>query len=123
MNMYLPPDMAAKMNAAMSVQPLHGKPISHWLSGDAAFSALKKAVDELTSTAPKDYDIVIQAFDLTVRKVRFIKPHIFLFSGVTDEGHDASVVCHFTQLVARVVFFPKRGPSRVITGFAQNDDV
>ena len=35
------------------------------------------------------------------------------------DGNQAGIVCHFTQLVARVVYLPKRGPSRVITGFAK----
>lgn len=31
-------------------------PLSHWLSGDATFVALKKAVDELVASATEDYD-------------------------------------------------------------------
>ena len=45
-------------------------PISHWLSGDAAFVALKQAVDELVACAPKDHDVLIQAFNISVREIR-----------------------------------------------------
>ncbi|MCF6154735.1 MAG: hypothetical protein E3K36_05680 [Candidatus Brocadia sp.] len=48
-------------------------PISHWLSGDAAFVPLKQAVDELVACAPKDYDVHIQAFNITVREIRYIR--------------------------------------------------
>ncbi len=88
-------------------------------SGAATFTALKDAVEELTRTAPKDCDILIRAYDLTVREIRFVEPHAFIFSGVTDDGHDAREVIHFSQLHARVIYRPKDGPNRVIIGFAQ----
>ena len=53
-------------------------PISHWLSGDAAFVALKQAVDELVACAPKDHDVLIQAFNISVREIRYIESHTFL---------------------------------------------
>lgn len=96
-------------------------PISHWLSGDAAFSALKEAVDELTHTAPEDHDVLIQAFNISVVKVRYIEPHTFILSGFNYEGHDTSVVVHFSQLVAHIVYLPKRKEVRVVTGFARDE--
>jgi hypothetical protein len=57
-----------------------------------------------------------------VLEARYIEPHTFLFKGVGQDGNRAGIVCHFTQIVARVVYLPKRGPSRVITGFAKTND-
>jgi hypothetical protein len=53
-----------------------------------------------------------------VLEARYIEPHTFLFQGVGQDGNRAGIVCHFTQVVAKVVYLPRRGPSRVITGFA-----
>ena len=92
-------------------------PLSHWLSGEAAFSALKDAVEELKSAAPKDHDVLIKAFDVAVVEVRYVEPHTLLFRGFDQEGHDTAVVVHFSQLVAHVVFLPKKGTDRVVTGF------
>ena len=89
------------------------------LSGDATLLALQSAVDYLVGSAPKEHDVVIVYHDLIVEKVRFIEPHAFLFEGVTQDGHHAGEVLHFTQMTVRVVHIPKRGPSRVITGFAK----
>lgn len=94
-------------------------PLPHWLTGNATFTVLKQAIDELEKKAPQDCDVVIAAFNLMVLEVRFIEPHTFIFYGITDDGKQASAVFHFTQLVAHVVYQPKRGPNRVITGFAQ----
>jgi len=94
-------------------------PLSHWLSGDAAFTALKEAVDELVATAPKDNDVLVQAFDIAVIKIRYIEPHTFLFSGFNQEGHHTAVVAHFSQLVAHIVYLPKQGNERIITGFSR----
>ena len=92
--------------------------LSPYLSGESAFEALKYAVEELTSTARKDCDVLVQAFDLTVLKVGYAKPHTLLFRGLDHEGNGAFVVCHFSQLLARVVYLPKAGSKRRITGFA-----
>jgi hypothetical protein len=89
------------------------------LSGDATLVALKSAVDYLVSSVPEGHDVVILYHDLIVEKVRFIEPHAFLFEGVTQDGHRAGEVVHFTQMAVRVVHIPQRGPSRVITGFAK----
>jgi len=88
------------------------------MSGAATFAALKEAVQYLVGAAPKDHDVVIQAFNIVVVEVRFIQPHTFLFRGFDPEGHPTSVVVHYSQVAARVVYLPKRGPERVITGFA-----
>jgi hypothetical protein len=90
----------------------------HLLSGAATFAALKEAVDDLAAAAPKDHDVLIQAFNIGVVEVRFLQPHTFLFRGFDQEGNHTFVVVHFSQMVARVVYLPKRGPERVITGFA-----
>src|SRR4030042_5971435 len=95
------------------------KPISHWLSGEAAFSALKKAVDELASCAPEDHDIIVEAFDLSVREIRYIDPHTLLFRGIDHQGNDSFVICHYSQLLAHVVYMPKKGRERIITGFSR----
>lgn len=95
------------------------KPLSHWLSGEAAFVALKDAVDELASTAPEDHDVIVEAFDLSVGEIIYIEPHTLLFRGFDHEGNNSFVLCHFSQLIARVVYKPKRGPERIITGFSQ----
>ncbi len=93
-------------------------PLSHFLSGEAAFKALRKEVEALVKLAPTDHDVLIEAFGILVRDVRFIKPHTLLFRGVSGAGHETSVIIHFTQLVAHIVYMPKKGPERVITGFA-----
>ena len=88
------------------------------MSGDATFAALKAAVAHLVSTAPKDHDVVIYAFDIYVVQVHFIQPHTFLFQGFDQNRNPASVVVHYSQMAARVVYLPKQGPKRGITGFA-----
>ena len=118
MSFSIPPDIAEKMTIATQPMRLLPNPIPDLLSGSAAFVALKQAVEELTRSAPEDCDVVIRAFDLFVSEVRFIKPHTLLFRGLTDDGHDATVVCHFSQLVARVIYRPRRGATRVVTGFS-----
>jgi hypothetical protein len=94
-------------------------PLSYWLSGDAAFVALKKAVDELVASAPEDYDVLVQAFNISVRKISYIEPHTFLFSGFNQEGHHTAVVAHYSQVVAHIVYLPKQGSERIITGFSR----
>jgi len=93
------------------------KNISHLLTGEATLYALKKAVDELKRLAPKDHDVLIKAFDIAVTEVKYIKPHTLLLIGLNDEGQNTSVVCHFSQLVAHVVYTPKKSEERVITEF------
>lgn len=92
--------------------------LRHLMSGAATFAALKEAVDYLAGAAPKDHDVLIQAFNIGVVEVRFLQPHTFLFRGFDQEGNHTFVVVHFSQMVARVVYLPKRGPERVVTGFA-----
>ena len=90
------------------------------LSGDATFSALNQAVEALSNAAPKDHDVLIHAFNISVTHVRYIEPHTFIFEGFDSENHPAFVTFHFSQLVAHVIYIPKRGPKRVITGFAHS---
>ncbi len=89
------------------------------LSGKSSFIALKQAVDELAGSAPHDHDVIIEAFNLAVSKVVYIEPHTLVFRGQNQQGHNASVICHFSQLIARVVYRPKRGDARIVTGFSQ----
>src|ERR1041385_6221640 len=75
-------------------------PLSHWLSGDAAFRALKVEIALLSSKAPKDHDVLIQAFGIRVTHVTYAEPHILVLRGFDQGGHHTSVVAHFSQLVA-----------------------
>lgn len=77
------------------------------------------AVDELVACAPKDHAVLIQAFNITAREIRYIEPHTFLFSGFNHEGHHTAVVAHYSQVVAHIVYLPKQGSERVITGFSR----
>jgi len=89
------------------------------LSGESAFIALKQAVDELARSAPPDHDVLIEAFNLAVREVVYIEPHTLLFRGINQEGNDSFVISHFSQLIARVIYRPKIGDARIVTGFSQ----
>lgn len=88
------------------------------LSGEATWFGLIQSIDELKCVAPEDHDVVIQVDDVVVLKAYFLAPHSFRFEGIDQRGHRTGVVIHFSQLRARVVYYPKRGPTRVITGFA-----
>jgi hypothetical protein len=92
------------------------------LSGQATFIAMKRAVDEFQSRAPQNHDVLIQVDDIIVTEAQFIKPHTFLFEGLDEDGHRAGIVCHFTQVKARILYRPQRETdriiSRVIQGFA-----
>ena len=88
------------------------------LSGDAAFTALQRAINDLSKSAPADHDVVLWAFNLTVTNVRYVEPHTLIFEGFDSENHTAFAACHFSQLVAHVIYVPRRGPERIITGFS-----
>jgi hypothetical protein len=107
-------EAAQRMRAAVDAQVL----LPHLLSGDATWTALRMAVDDLVSRAPQDHDVLLQVFDLAVHEAQFIEPHTFLFEGIGQDGNRAGIVCHFTQVIARVVYLPQSGPNRVITGFS-----
>ena len=95
-------------------------PLSHYVTGQASFDALKKAVNEIVRLAPKDHDILIHAFNIFVTEIRYVEPHTFIFSGFDHEGNNTSVVCHYSQLLAKVVYLPKRNEERQIIGFKTN---
>lgn len=76
-----------------------------------------KAVQDLAGRAPAEHDVLIHALGINVLKAGFIQPHAIWFSGYDDNGHEASVIAHFSQVVARVIYLPKKGPERVLTGF------
>jgi hypothetical protein len=107
-------DNGRRMRAAADAQAM----MPSLLSGQATFNALSTAVDDLLKKAPQDCDVLVRIHSLIVENVRFIAPHTFFCEGYNQEGHPSSLVCHFTQLIAEVVFLPKKGNSRVITGFA-----
>ena len=88
------------------------------LSGDATWDALKAAIEQLSKVAPPEHDVVIKAFNIMVLKAFYIEPHTFLFQGIDESGNLASLVCQYTQVVAQVVYLPKREPQRIITGFS-----
>lgn len=89
------------------------------MSGEATYIALNKAVQELVGAAPKDHDVLVHAFDIFVTKIGLLYPHTLLFRGFDQGGNHTSVVAHFSQVVARVIYLPKKEPSveRVVTGF------
>lgn len=93
-------------------------------AGEATFIAIKKAVDDLVGAAPKDHDVLVHAFNIWVDKIGFIDPHTLLFSGCDQEGNHTSVVAHFSQVVARVIYVRKKEPfkDRVVTGFWSSKD-
>lgn len=92
--------------------------LTHLLDGAATFKALILAVKELSRLAPDDHDVLVVVGEVRVGKVRYLEPHTLAFEGRDQNGQRAWVVQHFSQMSARVVHVPKRGPSRVITGFA-----
>ena len=98
-------------------------PISHYLTGEAAFAALNDAIRRLVHAVPEDHDVIVCAFGLNVMDVRYAKPHTFIFEGVDDLGDAAYAIVHYSQLVAHVVHRAKQGPERVITGFSQVGEV
>lgn len=93
-------------------------PMSHYLTGEASFVALKNAVNEITHLAPEDHDVLIHAYGITVNKIRYFEPHTLLLSGFDDKGNYTRVVIHYSQLVAHVVYLPKRTEKREIIGFS-----
>jgi hypothetical protein len=88
-----------------------------FLSGEAIFNALNKAVHDLVGVAPEEHDVLVEAFGINMTEVGFIQPHAFILRGYDQNGHNTYVVAHFSQLVARIVYLPKRGPEKVLTGF------
>jgi hypothetical protein len=92
--------------------------LTHSSSGAATFDALISAVQELSRIAPDDCDVFVKVGNITVLKARFVEPHTFSFEGFNQEGQRSWMVIHFSQLHASVIYLPKRGPSRVITGFS-----
>jgi hypothetical protein len=107
-------EAATRLRAAAEAQIV----LPRLLSGKATFDALISAVKELSGVAPDDCDVFVRVGSISVLKARFIEPHTFSFEGFNQDGHRAWEVLHFSQLHASVVYLPKRGPSRVITGFS-----
>jgi hypothetical protein len=113
-------EMLSTLPRTPSETQLQTAALTGLLSGDATFATLKYAIEQLTPLAPKDSDVVIQAFNIIATKVVFCQPHTLLLHGVNEEGHDTFVVAHFSQLVAHVIYRPKIGPQRIVTGFQSN---
>lgn len=97
------------------------KSLNWLLSGEESFKALMLAVETMKLKAPPDCDILIQAFGLNVTEVNYVAPHVLIFNGYDSESNPACAACHFTQLVAHVIFAQTKGETRVITGFAKTD--
>jgi hypothetical protein len=116
--MTMPPSAAAVQGEKQRALMLH------LMSGEATFLALEKAVHDLVSSAPEDHDVIVHAFNIYVDKIGFIEPHSLLLSGFDQEGNHTSVVAHYSQMVARVIYIKKREPEkeRVITGFWRSND-
>ena len=95
--------------------------LHHLLSGQATFQAIIDAVQALSRIAPDDCDVLVFVGDVAVTKVQFIEPHTFSFEGFNQDGHRSWIVQHFSQLSVHVVYRPKLGPSRVITGFSPHE--
>jgi len=89
------------------------------LSGDATFMALNQAVTELSRSAPEDHDVLDSGIRHRGHASPLRRTAYIVFGGFDADGHQTFVVCHFSQLVSRVVYLPKRGDQRVITGFAR----
>ena len=109
--------ISAGQGGPMAVEERHRR----LLSGEATWQSLQAAVKALVAKAPNDHDVLLHVGGLMVTGARFIEPHTFLFEGITQDGHQSGLVCHFTQVVAQVIYLPKRGPSRIITGFAPSN--
>jgi len=88
-------------------------------SGDSLFAAMIKAVEELVKAAPPEHDILVEALGVYVTNVEFMEPHTFLFHGHDNNGNKTSAVAHYSQVVCRVVYAPKRGPEKILTGFSR----
>lgn len=92
-------------------------PLSHWSSGEASLCALKQIVQELTSTAPEDHDVFIEAYDLIIFNVRYFEPHTFVLCGLDNQRNEAFEVIHYSQLKVRITHSPKKEEKRRIIGF------
>lgn len=109
---FIPRDQRAIEEAARQ-----GSLTRKMLSGDALYVALVASVEELAKSAPAEHDVLVRAFGLVVTEVHLREPHAFIFHGYNDAGHQSFVVAHFSQVVATVVYLPKRGPEKILTGF------
>ena len=90
------------------------------MSGNKAWEALKDSVKQVTESALKENHIFIGIFGFRCCQACYIKPNAFLFSGTDDKGKQFRIVCHFSQLAARVTQVPRtsRSQNRLITGFS-----
>jgi hypothetical protein len=96
-----------------------GPPLAHYLCGEATFNALKEAVDDLVAQVPQDHDVLVEACGIVVTHIEYKEPHTLRLTGLNRNGNQTHVVIHFTQLSAHVVYLPKQGRTRVITGFSR----
>lgn len=96
--------------------------IEKLLSGESVFTALQKAVTEVNAHTSEDFDIVVEAFELTIDKIKFFYPHTLMLSGHYADGSSATVIAHYSQVVAKVEAKKKRQLNRVVTGFADTRD-
>lgn len=95
--------------------------IPQMLSGAATWIALQQSVDDLVKEVPDGHDVLLLVNGIKVETSHFLQPHTFRFDGYGDDGLKTSMVCHFSQVVARVVYAPQMGPKRIITGFGNDE--
>ena len=118
-------DLSAGLDDMQRAEAKRAAEFQESLSGEARFIALNHAINDFERSAPKDHDVFIQIDDIIVREARFIKPHTFFFEGFDQRGHRAGIICHFSQVKARVLSQPRqverRTVSRVIRGFAPDE--
>ena len=111
---------AIKESEALAKQRQMAKEQSLLLTGEMTYWTLKKELEKIMGSAPKGHDVIVQAFDLSVLEIVYVKPHVLLFRGLDEEGNDTTVLSHFSQIVARIITIPTNpGASRVITGFSR----
>src|SRR6266516_4469256 len=60
-------------------------------SGEATWTALRKAVAEIVSSAPQDHDVLVTYLDLAILEIEFFEPHTFLFKGIDPDGHHTRI--------------------------------
>lgn len=91
----------ALLNSSKSLQSL--------LDGESTFDAIYESVQTLSESAPEDHDTLIAAFGLIVDEVKFQNPHTIVLSGFDDMGNRSSIVAHFSQIVIKIIYLPRRG--------------
>src|SRR5579862_5505046 len=108
---------------AITAAQMQNEVIQGMLSGKATFEAMEKAIRLLAQSAPPENDVIIIAFNVSVKNVEYIDPHTFVFDGLNHEGQRTLAICHFSQLVSHAICRLKAvaAEARIITGFSKTD--